>query len=93
MCRVIVPLFWWMCQDIVPFYVVSKDGWANCLQSGGSPVFPGLFCCRYGCCSPVLWRLMAAGTSAFLRNLCLDVDNAGRPVASCSGGNDVVTHG
>ena len=20
MCRVIVPLFWWMCQDIVPFF-------------------------------------------------------------------------
>ena len=82
-----------MCRVIVPVFGCGQGGRATYLQSGGSPVFPGLFCCRYGCCSPVLWRLMAAGTSAFLRNLCLDVDNAGRPVASCSGGNDVVTHG
>ena len=26
MCRVIVPLFWWMCQVIVPFFGCSQDG-------------------------------------------------------------------
>ena len=54
------------------------------------PVFPGLFCCRCVCCSPLYLRFVAGWTASFCTAPCLDVDNVGGPVGSCGGVNDVV---
>lgn len=59
MCRLIVPLFLAMGQDVVPLWVRPRRPGKVSVVSR-FPVFPAPFCCR--CCSPLHLRFMATGT-------------------------------